>query len=253
MNALLRQTARVSDAVAEAAALRLNFPRLASVTAGPDGALCLAFLNLAAETKFSATLRLGAPPVSESKLASVQNIVTNGSAATPGKMHGTNWNRSHCSALWDDKKEKRVVGSAPRVRSLNMTPQGQQAQWLVFKGPISECQWGITFHVCAGPTLFDGELACDAHVHFPGPARLTAAAVRAATISAPAGYGRLRAICAALSTLADASEPTAADAAAAVAGEGSSCAAEAAAADETAPLHVFSNPLYSVNTPKQVC
>ena len=104
MNALLRQTARVSDAVAEAAALRLNFPRLASVTAGPDGALCLAFLNLAAETKFSATLRLGAPPVSESKLASVQNIVTNGSAVTPGRMHGTEWNRSHCFALWDERE-----------------------------------------------------------------------------------------------------------------------------------------------------
>ncbi len=98
----------------------------------------------------------------------------------------------------------------------------------------------------AGPALFDGEVACDARVHFPGLARLTEAAVRAAVNSAPAGFGRLRAICAALSALADARQPAAADAAAA------GCAAEAAA-DETAPLHVFSNPLYSVNTPKQIC
>ncbi len=56
----LSQAARISDAAEEAVALRMDFPRLASVTAGPDSALYLAFLNLATETKFSATLRLGA-------------------------------------------------------------------------------------------------------------------------------------------------------------------------------------------------
>lgn len=94
-------------------------------------------------------------------------------------------------------------------------------------------------------------MGCDARVHFPGPAGITEAAVRAAAAAAaaaaPTGCGRLRGICAALSVLADGR--------AAAAGGDGGCAAEAAAAegDQTAPLHVFSNPLYSVNTPKQVC
>ena len=110
----------------------------------------------------------------------------------------------------------------------------------------------------AGPALFDGELGCEARVHFPGTAGITEAAVRAAAAAAaPTGTGRLRAICSAISALADASEPliTAPPAvAAAAAVPDSGCAAEAAAAaDQTAPLQLFSNPLYSVNTPKQVC
>jgi len=32
-----------------------------------------------------------------------------------------------------------------------------------------------------------------------------------------------------------------------------SCATEAVASEEAAQLHVFSNPLYSIATPKQVC
>ncbi|BDA49326.1 probable kinetochore protein spc7 at C-terminar half [Coccomyxa sp. Obi] len=163
---LRTQVARVTDAVSEAASLRLDFPRLASVEAGPEGTLRLGFLNLTAEAKFSVTLHLG-------------------------------------------------------------------------------------------PALFDGELRCEARVHFPGPAGITEAAVRAAAAAAAAaaGLGRLHAICAALSELADAREPLVAPPAATVAAvaSDSSCAAEAVAADQTAPLQLFSNPLYSVNTPKQVC
>lgn len=62
MNAVLDQVARVTDAVAEAASLRLDFPQLASVEAGPKGTLQLGFLNLTTETKFSVTLHLGEAP-----------------------------------------------------------------------------------------------------------------------------------------------------------------------------------------------
>jgi hypothetical protein len=103
-----------------------------------------------------------------------------------------------------------------------------------------------------------GQLECTARVHFPGMANLTEAAVTSAAAAVAPGFGRLRALCAALSAVADAGagdsanqEPEATTAAAAVAC-GAAMAA-AAAADSTAPLHVFSNPLYSVNTPKQVC
>ncbi len=104
--------------------------------------------------------------------------------------------------------------------------------------------------------MFDGELQCEARVHFSGTARITGAAVcAAAAAAAPAGHARLHAICAALSALADSREPLVAPPAVpmAAAASDSSCAAEAAAADQTAPLQLFSNPLYSVNTPKQVC
>jgi hypothetical protein len=77
-------------------------------------------------------------------------------------------------------------------------------------------------------------------VHFPGTANVTEAAITAVTATVPAGPGRLNRLCAALSALAEGKIP-----------EGS-CAAEVNA-DETAALHVFSNPLYSVATPKHVC
>lgn len=54
--------ARITDAVGEAASLRLDFPRLASLQAGPGGTLQLGFLNLTTEAKFSVTLHLGEAP-----------------------------------------------------------------------------------------------------------------------------------------------------------------------------------------------
>ena len=55
-----RQVARAAEVAAEAADLRLSFPRLASVEA-VGATLRLGFLNLAAELSFSADLHLGAP------------------------------------------------------------------------------------------------------------------------------------------------------------------------------------------------
>lgn len=59
VSAVANQVARMMDVAAEAGQLRLDFPRLASAAAAPDGAIHLGFLNLTTETKFSATLRLG--------------------------------------------------------------------------------------------------------------------------------------------------------------------------------------------------
>ena len=110
--------------------------------------------------------------------------------------------------------------------------------------------------VVAGPLLDGGSLLCTAHVQYPGIANITSAAVESAAATVSPGYGRLRAACAALSVVADAGAPVAAAAEASSASGAAAagvCATEAAAADSTAQLHVFSNPLYSVNTPKQVC
>lgn len=100
--------------------------------------------------------------------------------------------------------------------------------------------------VLPGPAFPDGELACAARVHFPGAANITEAAVAAAVTAVPPGYGRLNRLCAVLCALAEGRTMSHADGAAAA-----GCAAKAA--DETAALHVFSNPLYSVATPKHVC
>ena len=104
------------------------------------------------------------------------------------------------------------------------------------------------FGVMPGPAFPDGELACAARVHFPGAANVTEAAVVAAAGASLPGFGRLNRLCAALSALAEGCGISPGEGAAAA-----GCAAEAA--DETAALlpNVFSNPLYSVATPKHVC
>ena len=104
-----------------------------------------------------------------------------------------------------------------------------------------------------GFPLGEGTLGCAARVRFPGPAPgLAPAAVEAAVGGVPPGFGCLRAVCAALSALA---EGGASMAGGGKAGACSGCGAEAGA-DATAQLHVFSNPLFSaaaLSTPKHVC
>ena len=104
---------------------------------------------------------------------------------------------------------------------------------------------------CAGDLLQqDGELACSAKVHFPGNTGLQAGAVEAALQGTPRGHGRLLLACGRLAELAEAKTGTAAALSGSVATSGA-CNSEAA--DETAPLNVFSNPLYTCATPKHVC
>lgn len=98
----------------------------------------------------------------------------------------------------------------------------------------------------AGRLLLDSDLACQARVHFPGHAGLQAAAVEAAVKGTSHGYGRLLLACERLAELAEAKTGNAAPSAAA-----GPCSAEPA--DETAPLNLFSNPLYTCATPKHVC
>ena len=85
-------------------------------------------------------------------------------------------------------------------------------------------------------------------MHFPGQAGLQAAAVEAAVKGTPPGYGRLLAVCSQLAKLAEAKAGNAAPSASVT----TSGACNAEAADETAPLNVFSNPLYTYATPKNV-
>ena len=92
-----------------------------------------------------------------------------------------------------------------------------------------------------GPAFPNGKLAYAARVHFPGAANITEAAIAGAIAAAHPGFGRLNRLCAALCALAEGRSMEGA----------TGCAAEAA--DETAALHVFSNPLYSMATPKRVC
>ena len=104
---------------------------------------------------------------------------------------------------------------------------------------------------CAGNLLQqDGELACSAKVHFPGNTGLQAAAVEAAVQGMPCGHGRLLLACGRLAELAEAKTGSAAALSGSAATSGA-CNSEAA--DETAPLNVFSNPLYTCATPKHVC
>lgn len=57
------QVARITDIVAEAQSLRLDFPRLASIVPlQQEGVLVLGFLNLATECKFTTALSLGELP-----------------------------------------------------------------------------------------------------------------------------------------------------------------------------------------------
>ena len=104
---------------------------------------------------------------------------------------------------------------------------------------------------CAGDLLLlDGELACSATVHFPGHTGLQAAAVKAAVQKTPCGHGRLLLACGRLAELAEAKTGVAAALSGSAAMSGA-CNSEAA--DETAPLNVFSNPLYTCATPKHIC
>ena len=104
---------------------------------------------------------------------------------------------------------------------------------------------------CAGNLLLqEGELACSAKVHFPGNTGLQAAAVKAAVQDTPCGPGRLLLACGRLAELAEA-KTGAATALSGSAATSGACNSEAA--DETAPLNVFSNPLYTCATPKQIC
>lgn len=65
---------------------------------------------------------------------------------------------------------------------------------------------------------------------------------------APPGYSRLLAVCERLAELAEADVGNAAPSASGT--TSGACTAEAA--DETAPLNVFSNPLYTYATPKNI-
>lgn len=100
----------------------------------------------------------------------------------------------------------------------------------------------------AGHLLLRGELECSVKVHFPGQAALQAAAVEAAVKGTCPGYGWLLAVCDRLAELAEAKTDTAAPSASGA--TSGACTAEAA--DETAPLNVFSNPLYTYATPKNI-
>ena len=101
---------------------------------------------------------------------------------------------------------------------------------------------------CAGHLLLQGDAECSARVHFPGQAALQAAAIEAAVKGTAPGYGWLLAVCERLAELAEAEKNTAAPGARGT--TPGACNAEAA--DETAPLNVFSNPLYTYATPKNI-
>ena len=83
-----------------------------------------------------------------------------------------------------------------------------------------------------------------------GNTGLQAAAVEAAVQGTPCGHGRLLLACGRLAELAEAKTGSAAALSGSAATSGA-CNSEAA--DETAPLNVFSNPLYTCATPKHVC
>ena len=100
-----------------------------------------------------------------------------------------------------------------------------------------------------GTLLLQGDLDCTAKVHFPGQAGLQAAAVAAAVKGTPPGYGRLLAVCERLAEVAEANDRQRSTQRQRNATSGA-CTAEAA--DETAPLNVFSNPLYTYATPKNI-
>ena len=85
-------------------------------------------------------------------------------------------------------------------------------------------------------------------MQFPGQAGLQAAAVEATVKGTPPGYGRLLAVCERLAELAEAKTGNAAPSASGT----TSGACTADAADETAPLNVFSNPLYTYATPRNI-
>lgn len=65
----------------------------------------------------------------------------------------------------------------------------------------------------------------------------------------PPGYGRLVTVCARLAELAEAKIGNVTHGA----GSATSAQCNAETGDETAPLNVFSNPLYTYATPKHVC
>ena len=86
-------------------------------------------------------------------------------------------------------------------------------------------------------------------MYFPGQTGLQAATVEAAVKGTPPGYGRLVTVCAKLAELAEAKTGDV------TLGAGSATSAQcnAEAGDKTAPLNVFSNPLYTCATPKHIC
>lgn len=96
--------------------------------------------------------------------------------------------------------------------------------------------------------LLQADLECSAKVQLPGQTALQAAAVEAAVKGTPPGYDRLLLVCERLAELAEAKTGITAPGASGTA----SGACNAEAADETAPLNVFSNPLYTSATPKNI-
>ena len=104
----------------------------------------------------------------------------------------------------------------------------------------------------SGFPLEEGALACTAHVHFPGSAPgLTEAAIGAAVAGVSPGFGRMRTVCAALSSLAK-GHGASALAKGVVPGACSGCTSEAGMYAKTQP-HVCSKPPFSLATPKHAC
>ncbi|CAL5226958.1 g9843 [Coccomyxa viridis] len=131
----------------------------------------------------------------------------------------------------------------PRLASMK-TESG--SLHLTFLNLAAELKFSVAIPL--GSLLLQGDLDCSAKVHFPGRAGLQAAAVEAAVKGAPPGYSRLLAVCERLAELAEADVGNAAPSASGT--TSGACTAEAA--DETAPLNVFSNPLYTYATPKNI-
>ena len=206
--------------------LRLRFPKLASIRA-EDGRLSLSFLNLAAQLKFSVA-------ISMSKQLST-------SRAAP---HSHGWGHSFISlSAHNDAHHPMHVA--------RVSNGGLDKTWICCNAAMSNERHLKGGNSCAGTLMLqDGELACSAKVHFPGNTGLQAAAVEAAVQGTPCGHGRLLLACGRLAELAEAKTGSAAALSGSAATAGA-CNSEAA--DETAPLNVFSNPLYTCATPKHVC